>query len=403
MAKNINQQLQFINEFKNDLSELIKNGDLDNHLTVGKNFRIANSYSGKNQQCLLVASNFKNPAGFLIDGKKLFDTIVKTSLQTGFEFDYKIEFPNVYDSNTDGQNLIYTSRLNPYFPGQILQIKLTDENVIAKLVERRSWIYGISSLLLLVAMFLGVVLILRDIRREKHLTRLRSDFISNVTHELKTPLTSIYMFTESLLLGRVKGEKSKKEYLSIILKESERLKRKINDILDFSKMEKGKPDYHFVNSNLAIILNSAIHEMDYWFENEKFDVVTDLDKNIDAEIDPEKMQQAISNLLSNAVKYSMYTKKVSIRLFKETNLINIEIEDSGIGIPEDQLEHIFEKFYRVDQKESISGTGLGLTVVKEIIEAHNGKIFVSSKIGEGTKFLITLNNQSGKSENDINN
>ncbi len=128
---------------------------------------------------------------------------------------------------------------------------------------------------LLVAMCLGVVLILRDIARERNLTRLRSDFISNVTHELKTPLTSIRMYTESLLMGRVKTPDGQKEYLEVVVNESERLKRMINNILEFSKMEKGKPEYHFVSSNLASIIKSAMQEMNYWFEKENFEIVTE--------------------------------------------------------------------------------------------------------------------------------
>ncbi len=263
----------------------------------------------------------------------------------------------------------------------MIQIKLSDENLINDFIKRRSWIYGIATALLLVALALGVALIVRDIAREKQISRLQSDFISNVTHELKTSLTSIYMFAESILLKRVKKESDKDEYLSIILKESERLKRMINNILEFSKMEKGKPEYHFVHSNLVAILNAAIHEFDYWFEKEKFDIVTELDENIHAEVDAEKMKQVISNLLSNALKYSTITKKIFIRLYKTVNNIHIEVEDQGIGIPENQLSRIFEKFYRVDQKENISGTGLGLTVVKEIIEVHKGKISVESKLG----------------------
>ena len=395
LAKNINQQLQFINEYKNELSELAKKGGMDNHLTIGNDFKVIVSFSGKSQNLLLINTNLKDPVGFLIDREKLFNTIIKTDLQSGFEFDYKIEFLSAYNSNTSGHNLIYSSQLSPYFPRYVLQIKPNDENLIKEFINRRSWIYGVASVLLLLAMFLGIALILRDITREKHVASLRSDFISNVTHELKTPLTSIYMFAESLLLDRVESTAKKKEYLSIILKESERLKRMINNILEFSKMEKGKPEYHFINSNLVSILNATIHEMNYWFEKEKFDIVTELDENIYAEIDSEKMKQAIGNLLSNAIKYSTNTKKIFIRLLKKPDHICIEIEDRGIGITEDQLPRIFEKFYRIDQKESISGTGLGLTVVKEIIEAHNGKISVSSEIGKGSKFLIILNQQVG--------
>jgi len=115
------------------------------------------------------------------------------------------------------------------------------------------------------------------------------------------------------------------------------------------------------------------------------------------------MKQAINNLLSNAIKYSTDTKKIFIRLFNKPEHVCIEVEDRGIGIPEDRLSRIFEQFYRIEQKESISGTGLGLTVVKEIVEAHDGTISVISEIGKGSKFVITLNHQAVKGENNISN
>jgi signal transduction histidine kinase len=155
-------------------------------------------------------------------------------------------------------------------------------------------------------------------------------------------------------------------------------------------MEKGKPAYHFVNSNLASILRSALQEMNYWLEKEGFNISTELDENIDAEIDPEKVKQAISNLLSNSIKYSAEIKKIAIRLYKESSHICIEIEDKGIGIAEDKLPRIFEEFYRIEQNEGISGTGLGLTVVKEIIEAHHGTISVASEIGKGSIFMVRI-------------
>jgi two-component system phosphate regulon sensor histidine kinase PhoR len=396
LERNINQQLRFTKEYGNELSRLMREGGLENHSTIGNNFKVVNIFSGNNLKLILINPSLKNPAGFLIDREKLLAPIVESNLQADFEFEYKIEFPNGYNTSSNGQQLTFSSQLNPYFSGQMMLISLSDENLIKDIIRRRSWIYGIATVLLLVAMFLGVALIIRDSAREKHVARMRSDFISNVTHELKTPLTSIYMFAESLLLGRIKSADGKKEYLTIILKESERLKRMINNILEFSKMEDGKPEYHFEHSNLASLLNATISDMNYWFEEENFDIVRELDENISADVDPEKMQQLISNLLNNAFKYSGETKSIIIRLFQKANQIYLEIEDEGIGIAEDQLTKIFEKFYRIDQKESISGTGLGLTVVKEIIEAHHGKIFVTSKMGKGSKFSIILNQQISK-------
>jgi len=203
-------------------------------------------------------------------------------------------------------------------------------------------------------------------------------------------------------MGRVKSD-SEKEYLSVVVNETDRLKRMINNILEFSKMEKGIPGYHFVNSNLASIIKSAMQEMNYWLEKENFEIVSELDRNITAEVDPEKMKQVIENLLSNAIKYSTDKKKIFVRLYKEAAQISLEVEDCGLGIPEDKISRIFEAFYRVEQKESISGTGLGLTVVKEIVEAHHGKISVASEIGKGSVFVIMLNQQAGKSENNPGN
>ncbi len=387
----INKQVQFVDNYQNELSEIIKKGKVDNHLNSTNGFKVVNSFSGRNEDLLLININLKNPSGFLIKRELLFESVLNKNLQTGFEFDYQIEFPDGYNPSVNGQNLVYSLQLNPYFPGQRIKLRLKDENLINEFIERRSWIYGIASLLLLVAMMLGVALTLRDIAREKHLARLQADFISNVTHELKTPLTSIYMFAELLLLDRVKLEKVRKEYLSIILKESDRLKRMINNILEFSKIGKGKPEYHFVHSKLAAVIDATIQDMNYWLEKEGFDVVTELDESIVTDLDCEKMRQALGNLLSNAIKYSIDTRKIHIRLYSKANQIYIEFEDHGIGINEDQLSRIFEKFYRIDQKESISGTGLGLTVVKEIIEAHKGKIRVVSEIGKGSIFSVILN------------
>jgi signal transduction histidine kinase len=389
-SENIKQQVQFVTKYGNELLELLKKGSLDNYYTAGNDFKAVKSASGSRQEFFLISTEFENPTGFLVDSKKLLDTIAKTDLQSGFNFDYKIEFPVEYSLNTAGDNLVYTSQLNPLLPGQLIIVKPSNEKLVKDLIKRRAWIYGIALVFLLVAMSLGVVLILRDIARERNLAHLRADFISNVTHELKTPLTSIRMYAESLLMGRVKTSDGQKEYLEVVVNESERLKRMINNILEFSKMEKGKPEYHFVNSNLASILKAAIHEMNYWLEKENFEIVTELDEKISAEVDPEKMKQAIGNLLSNAIKYSADTKKILIRLFRKSDQVCVEVEDRGIGIPEDKLSRIFEQFYRIEQKEGITGTGLGLTVVKEIVEAHGGTISVTSEIGKGSRFIVRI-------------
>ncbi|MBE0680256.1 MAG: hypothetical protein IH592_15965 [Bacteroidales bacterium] len=392
LIESLNQQLQLVNIYGNELTGLLEKSNWENYYTTGNDFKIVNSSSGDGNEFFLINTNPDYPAGFLLDRKKMFETLVKADLQEGFDFDHLIEFPDGYSASNNGSNLIYSSQLNPYFPGQFITIKLEDEDLISDLVRRRSWIYGIASLLLLVAMVLGVALILRDIAREKHLARLRSDFISNVTHELKTPLTSIRMYAESLILGRVKSTEGQKEYLSVMVNETDRLKRMINNILEFSKMEKQKQEYHLVETRLADILQKAISDMNYWLEEKGFEIVTEIDRDITVEVDPEKFHQVYTNLLSNAIKYSGDSRKISIRLFRNSNEVITEVEDEGIGIAKDNLARIFEEFYRVDQQESgdITGTGLGLTVAREIVEGHRGKILVDSEIGKGSKFSVIL-------------
>ena len=393
LIKSLNQQIQFVNVYGDELKEIMELSNLENYYSTGSNFKIFNSQSGDNHEFFLVNTDPDLPAGFLIDRNILFDALVSANLREGFDFDYLIEFPEGSILNDNGQNLLYSSQLNPYFPGQLIRIRLADEDLISDIVKRRSWIYGIASVLLLVAVVLGVVLILRDISREKHLARLRADFISNVTHELKTPLTSIRMYAESMIMGRVKSEEKRKEYLEVVVHESDRLKGMINNILEFSKMEKGSPEYHFVRTDIALLIKEAIAEMSHWFNQEGFEITSELEENTHTDVDPEKMKQALNNLFSNSIKYSTDTKQVFIRLFRKEDNIIIEVEDHGIGIPDDKLLRIFEPFYRIGQEEGAGGTGLGLTVVKEIVEAHGGSITVTSKTGEGSKFVITLNQQ----------
>ena len=392
LIKTIGQQLQFVNTYGDELKEVLARVNPDSYYSTGNGFKIINSSSGDNHEFFLVNTDLDLPAGILIDRNKLFDTLTKAALRENFDFDYVIDFPEGFSLN-NGQNLLHSSQLNPYFPGQLILIRLADEDLINDIVKRRSWIYGIASVLLLVAMVLGVALILRDIAREKHLARLRSDFISNVTHELKTPLTSIRMYAESMIMGRVKSEEKRKEYLEVVVHESDRLKGMINNILEFSKMEKGSPEYHFVRTDIALLIKEAIAEMSHWFNQEGFEITSELEENIHTDVDPEKMKQALNNLFSNSIKYSTDTKQVFIRLFRKEDNIIIEVEDHGIGIPDDKLLRIFEPFYRIGQEEGAGGTGLGLTVVQEIVEAHCGSITVTSKTGEGSKFVITLNQQ----------
>ena len=355
------------------------------------------SKENKNPIVVRYGDSLINFSGFSIHLEGLMLQAIRIQIPESQKFEYEINIINKYaDQDQNDSRLVTISEISPLAPDHSITIRLKDEKSIKKDIIRTSWIYGIAITLRLGGMILGIFLTIKDIRREKETAQLRSEFVSNVTHELKTPLTSIYMFAESILLGRVKTKTDQKEYLGIILKETDRLKRLINNILDFTKREKGKLIYHFTEVNLSEVIRSAIRDLDYWTMEKRFNVRTEIEEDIIGNADPDAIKQAVINLLSNAINYSRDRKEIVVKLWEKDRLITIEVEDKGIGIPEGQLDKIFNEFYRVDDENvtEISGTGLGLTVVKDIVQAHHGKLFVKSKINQGSTFTIVLQSLS---------
>lgn len=230
--------------------------------------------------------------------------------------------------------------------------------------------------------------------RLRELNDLKSYFISSVSHELRMPLTSIKMFAETLRLGRVSDARKKKEYLTIIEGESERLGRLIENVLNFSKIEKGIKEYAFEQIDIATIGRKAVASLRYDFQSAGGVLRVSIPRKMPAvRADGEALQQVILNLLSNGLKYSVgKNKRVLMRILAKGGSLIIEISDNGIGIPKEELSSIFEKFYRVrdDRSRQVGGTGLGLPLVRHIVEAHGGSIEVNSKVGKGTTFTVKI-------------
>jgi len=389
----IESSLSFIERNEETILEYLNKDNRNDFPLVRGSYHALNSTLQDAGELLLIKLDSEYASGFSIVFEELWHNIKEKQLTKGTEFDFELDFVRLGNEiNGSELPLTTTGEISLYFKDFSLLVELKNVNLIEELVKRRSWIYGIALSLLLGGMILGILLILRDISREEHLARLRADFISNVTHELKTPLTSIQMFTESMVLKRIKSESSKKEYLEIILKETERLKRMINNILDFSRAGKGKREYHFQEVNISSLIHESITDLDYWLVEQNFTLAKDIEDHITAIADPLALKQAIVNLLNNAIKFSIDIKEISVRLKKENEHILIQVEDKGIGIPDDKQDLIFQAFYRVGQNGSkeIGGTGLGLAVVQEIVEAHKGKITVESQLNEGSCFTITI-------------
>lgn len=238
-------------------------------------------------------------------------------------------------------------------------------------------------------------LVLERVESERldELNRMKSYFVSSVSHDMKTPLTSIKMFAELLQSSEeIKSEKSK-EYLEIIEGESSRLARLIDNVLDFSKIERGVKQYRFEITNLNNIAEQTVKMMQYQFNLHKFNVELNLSKNeYLIYVDRDAVEEALINLISNSFKYSKEKKWIGVETYVQDNFMVLSVKDEGIGISRENSENIFHPFYRIDSKESqrTGGAGLGLSIVKHIMDAHEGKIEVLSELGKGSNFILSF-------------
>ena len=246
----------------------------------------------------------------------------------------------------------------------------------------------------LLKILLSEKLLLNELERSKlgELNEMKSEFVSHVSHELKTPLTSISICTETLLNDRIKDSTKNREYMKIISGECERLQRLVNNLLDFARIEKGLKEYSFVRMDLRKALEKAIEAAMFIFEKNKINIVQKIPKNpVFVSGDFDALIGAVINLLSNAVKYSADADKIETELKTVDEFAYLSIKDYGIGIPEAEQAGIFEKYYRLKSRHSEKeGTGLGLAIVKHTAESHGGNIIVSSSAGSGSTFILKI-------------
>jgi signal transduction histidine kinase len=248
------------------------------------------------------------------------------------------------------------------------------------------------SLVLALAAF-GAYLLWRDVRRELRVAALRSQFVSSVSHELKTPLTAVRMFAETLRMGRPADPVRRDEYLDIIVNESERLTRLLDNVLDFSRIESGRKIYQLEPHDLESIVRTAARAMQYPFAQQGFELRVDLACGVPpVRCDPDAIEQAVLNLLANALKYSGEARTIELRLARDGAHAVISVRDWGIGIEPAEQRRIFEKFYRIARPDQrlVPGTGLGLTLVEHIVRSHHGFVGVESTPGAGSTFRIHL-------------
>lgn len=236
----------------------------------------------------------------------------------------------------------------------------------------------------------GMVFNSRDITERKEVERLKDDLVSTVSHELRTPLTSLRGFAELMLTREFTPEK-RRHFLQVILNEGTRLTNLINDFLDIQRMESGRQTYHFETITLSALLRKAVEVFDAG--ESQHSVRLEAPDNLSTvHADADRLHQVLANLISNAIKFSPKGGIVTIRARQVAEQVVVEIADQGVGIPPDVIPQLFQKFYRVDNTETrgIGGTGLGLALVKGIITAHGGHVWVESQLNVGSSFFFSL-------------
>jgi two-component system, OmpR family, sensor histidine kinase VicK len=240
----------------------------------------------------------------------------------------------------------------------------------------------------------GLIFVVRDVTEQNRLEKMRKEFVANVSHELKTPLTSIKTYTETVLDGGIEDEDMKREFLTTVITEADRMSRLVKTLLELSRYDSQKYMLDMEGHDMADLLSKTIRKLRVQADekNQRLELAT---KNhpVVAYFDIDKIEQVVINIISNSIKYSNEGSTIRVELGEddERNVI-ISVSDDGIGIPAEDLPRIFERFYRVDKARSRAhgGTGLGLAIAKEIVEAHGGRLDIDSQLGVGTKVTICL-------------
>jgi signal transduction histidine kinase len=326
--------------------------------------------------------------------KSISEKLIK-KLDTGSSINIKVE--------DDNGKLIFSEVLKEEpgylsfpFPENLPKWKLLlTENkpgFIATLLKAGSGIYLFIFILIALLMVLGFVFIMYTLNVELRLNKLKSEFISNVSHELKSPLTSIRMMTEMLHHNRVQTEERKSAYYSAMLEESEHLSHLIDNILDFSKIDDDRKKYDFIDLDPDELLVKFLESTRERLPEPGFDIRYSPDRVPVIKADKNAILQVFYNLVDNAIKFSGTSRQIDISLSSRDDELLFCVKDYGIGIPDKDQEKIFDRFYRGDepQRLGIKGSGIGLTIIQKIIEAHKGHLTLKSKLGEGSMFCVHL-------------
>jgi two-component system sensor histidine kinase VicK len=239
----------------------------------------------------------------------------------------------------------------------------------------------------------GMLLVIHDVTKERAYTRLQQEFVANVSHELRTPLTTLKNYLETLIEGAQEDPRVREQFLKVLEKETERMVKLVQDLLDLSRMDDQKTNWFKAEYEIESFVREVLGRVEMEIEAKGLELVVIFpQKKLTAIFNKDKICQVILNLLDNAIKFSPKGAVIAVKVFEKNNSVCLAVKDRGPGIPEDELERVFERFYRVDKTRSreSGGTGLGLPIAKQIIEAHGGRIYLRSEPCLGTEVIFCL-------------
>jgi signal transduction histidine kinase len=279
------------------------------------------------------------------------------------------------------------------FPDWSLEFYQPPPRLINTFLLSRQGLYFYMFLLITGILVFGLILTIRAVSHELELARLKSDFVSTISHEFKSPLTSIRQLAEMLHSGRVPSEERRRQYYDVLLEQSERLSLLTENILNLARIEEGRKQFVLEKTDIRTLLQQIVSSIQDRVRHEGFSIELEIKKDLPViMVDRVAMAQAITNLIDNAVKYSGESKRVVVSASDEGASLHIAVKDFGIGIRREDLDKVFERFFRGGDEltRTVKGSGLGLTLVREIVEAHHGTVYAESEPGKGSAFFITL-------------
>jgi signal transduction histidine kinase len=300
------------------------------------------------------------------------------------------------DSREEGKDIFFEDM--PGHPKFVMQIRLTDRNLLYAKQRQLQFIFGALIAASALAALIGFIAAYGAFRHQQQLGEMKSNFVSSVSHELRAPIASMRLLAESLQRGKVSGETKQREYFGFLVQESRRLSSLIENILDFSRIEQGRKKYQFEPTDLDFLVEQTVKLMQPCAVERGVELKLDKAEASSQAVvhcDGLAVQQALINLIDNAIKHSPKGAVVVIGLERGPENFRLWVEDQGAGIPPEEHEKIFERFYRrgSELRRETQGIGIGLSIVKHSVEAHGGRVIVRSAVGQGSRFTIELPNQ----------